>query len=94
MELALERDGVRRCSRSGAGGARVHPKRDVRIAISEGGVSSAEVDDRESSVVGVGGDSSLDIDGVGRMIKETIERSELICVDVLSALSTLFHHEL
>jgi hypothetical protein len=54
-ELARERDGVSERSCSAAGGARVHPNRDVRIAVSEGCMSCAGGDDREPSVVGVRG---------------------------------------
>src|ERR1700685_439630 len=92
MELARDRDGVCGRSSSGEGGARVHPKRDVRTAISDGCTSEAGGDDLESSVVGVGGCSSPEMDGVGRMTGKSVERREFICVEVCSAFSILFYH--
>jgi hypothetical protein len=86
MEAARERDGVRGHSRSGGGGARVHPKRDVRIAVSEDCVSGTAGDDRESAVVGVGGGSPSDIGGVGTATEDKVERSELICIEVSSSI--------
>jgi hypothetical protein len=85
-ELARDMDGVRGRSRSGAGGAMVHPKKDVRIAISDGCVSEAGGDVLESSVVGVRGGSSSDMDSVGRVTEERVERSELTCVEVCNTL--------
>ena len=52
-EFARDMDGMRGRSGSGAGGAKVHPKSDVKIAISDGCVSEAGGDDLESTVVGV-----------------------------------------
>jgi hypothetical protein len=86
MEAARERDGVRGRSRSGGGGARVHPKRDVRIAVSEGCVSDTAGDDRQSAVVGVGGGSPSDIGGVGTLTEDNVERSELVCIEVLNSI--------
>jgi len=46
-------------------------------------MSGAGGDDRESSVEGVGGSSRPDMGGVGRVTEDSVEQSELICVEVL-----------
>lgn len=79
---ARDSDGVRGRSRSGAGGARDQPNKDVKIASSEGWPSDGGGEDREPSVVGVAGGSSSEIEGVGRRIEERVERREFIWVEV------------
>ena len=70
IELAREEDKVRGRSGGGAGGARLQPNREVRIASSESWTPGGIGDDRELSVVGVAGGSSRwsAMEGVGRVM--------------------------
>lgn len=71
----LAREGVRRRSRSGTGGARLHPNRDVRRAGSDGWWSAGTGEDLASSL-GINGGSSSEIGRAGRLIEEMVERKE------------------
>ena len=84
VEFARDREGVRGRSRSGAGGATVHPKRDVRMAFSEGRTSGAGGDNCERLVVGIRGGASSEMGSVGMITEENVERNVFNCVGVWS----------
>ena len=88
IELAREEDEVRGRSGGGAGGARLQPNREVRIASSESWTPGGIGDDRELSVVGVAGGSSRwsAMEGVGRVTVARVARRLFIWVEVCSTI--------
>jgi hypothetical protein len=80
-ELAREMDGVRGRSRSGVGGARDQPNKEVRMAVSEGWLSDAG-DDADELSAGVHMDSSSEIEEFGRAAVDNAERNALIWEEV------------
>lgn len=80
-ELARDSEGVLGRSRSGTGGARLHPNRDVRRAGSDGWWSVSTGEGLARSL-GLDGGSSSDIGRAGRLIEEMVVRKEATCAVV------------